>query len=378
MRSKLKRLHDLPDVRGRYVIVRAGLNVPVADGKVTNQFRIVRALPTLNKLRQAGARIILMGHLGRNPEDSLYPVYEVLQTHVPVRWAGALTGDAVTEARASLEDGEVLLLENVRQHPGETENDPALADALASLGEYFVNDAFADSHRMHASIAGIASRLPTYFGLNFMHEYDELTKAREPEDPALFLLGGAKFETKLPLVELFLPHYEHVFIGGALANDIFKARGYEIGTSLVSDIDLTGSPLLTNEKILVPVDVEVEGPQGRRTCPSDAVAPDERILDAGPATVELLARHVTSAKTILWNGPLGNFEAGFDAQTKALAKVIADAPGYAIIGGGDTIAAIEALGCQECFTFMSTAGGAMLTFLETGTLAGIDAALGRS
>lgn len=357
------------------MLLRAGLNVPVADGKVTNQFRIMRALPTINKLRQAGARVIVLGHLGREPEDSLYPVYEVLQAHLPITWVGALHGDAVSAARDAMQDGEVLLLENVRQDSRETENDPELTDTLAALGEYFVNDAFADSHRNHASVAGIARRLPTYFGLNFMHEYDELTKARQPEAPALFLLGGAKFETKMPLVEQFLAHYDHVFIGGALANDIFKARGYTIGQSLVSEIDLTGSPLLTNEKILVPVDVEVEGPNGRRTCLPDAVAADERILDAGPGTVAMLARHVAIAKTILWNGPLGNFEAGYDTQTKALAQTIAEAEAYAIIGGGDTIAAIETLGCQECFTFMSTAGGAMLTFLETGTLAGIDAAL---
>lgn len=376
MRSKLKRLNEMGDVKGKYVIVRAALNVPTEKGVVTNQFRIVRALPTINQLRKEGARVIVLGHIGREPEETLTPVAEVLSSYVPLTFVPKVFGPEVQAARDALKDGEVLLLENVRSDERETKNDTGYAKEMADLGDFFINDAFADSHRDHASISAITEFLPTYFGRNFMHEYDELTKARTPEHPSLFILGGAKFETKMPLVELFVKDYEHIFIGGALANDIFKARGYEIGRSMVSDIDMTDSPLLHHEKILVPVDVVVEDAGGvKRACFSNEVKSNERILDAGPASVALLADHVHSAKTILWNGPLGNFEAGYGDQTKALAKTIAESKAYAIVGGGDTIAAIEELGCQEHFAFMSTAGGAMLTYLETGTLAAIDAAL---
>lgn len=377
MPKKLPRLSDLPDIKGKYVLVRAALNVPLENGVVSNQFRIVRALPTINQLRQAGARVIITGHIGRESTDTLLPVFTVLQQYLPITWAGGLTGEKVTEARNNLKDGDVLLLENVRQDERETHNDMGFAHELAALADYFVNDAFADSHRDHASLSAVATLLPSYFGRNFMHEYDELSKARTPEHPSLFILGGAKFETKMPLVELFINDYEHIFIGGALANDIFKARGYEIGTSLVSDIDMSNSPLLHHEKILIPVDVVVDGPSGRRVCASTEVLASERIMDAGPASIAMLAPIVEAAKTILWNGPLGNFEADFGQQTKALATTIAHAKAYAIVGGGDTIAAIEELGCQEYFAFMSTAGGAMLTYLELGTLPAIDAVLNK-
>lgn len=376
-RPTLPRLSDCTDLRGRYVLVRASLNVPVQFGTVRNEFRVVRALPTLQRLRAMGARTIVVAHIGRKPEESLAPVATALQAHLPVKFIPAVTGAAVHEARAALQDGDIMMLENIRQHPHETDDDGTLAESLAQLAEVYVNDAFAASHRAHASIVGVARHLPSYFGLNFMHEYDELSKALNPHTPALFVLGGAKFETKIPLVEKYLDRYEHIFIGGALANDLFKARGFNVGTSLVSDIDLRNSPLLAHPKILTPVDVVVEGPAGRRTCVPSEVRVDEAVLDAGPATIALLSPLVRSARTILWNGPLGNYEAGYGTQTEALAHVVADAAGFAVIGGGDTIAAVENLQVQERIGFMSTAGGAMLTFLEAGTLPAIDAVLAR-
>ncbi len=376
MLKELPRLDEVTRLRGRYVLVRAALNVPVVDGVVTNEFRVVRALPTINYLRRHGAKVIVLGHIGRDPKETLAPVADVLAKHIPLTFVPAVSGPAVKKARAALQPGEVLLLENVRSDTREEKNSRVYAKELAALGSVYINDAFADSHRKHASIAAITKLLPTYFGRNFMHEYDELSKAVTPHHPALFILGGAKFETKLPLVEKFLPDYDQVFIGGALANDFYKAQGNEIGTSLVSAVSLVGSPLLTHKKILLPMDVVVENGEGRRrVCAPNEVQKDERILDAGPGSIEQLRPYVAAAKTILWNGPLGNFEAGYGEQTKALAKLIADSKAYAIVGGGDTIAAIEELGCQESFAFMSTAGGAMLTFLETGTLAGIDAVM---
>lgn len=376
MPKTLPKLSDLPDVRGKYVLVRAGLNVPLVNGVVSNQFRIVRALPTINTLRAAGARVVVAAHIGRDTTDTLAPVYTTLKEHIPVTWAGGVTGDIVTGARNAMKDGDVLLLENVRSDEREKKNDPTFAAELAALADYYVNDAFSASHREHTSLCAVASLLPAFFGHNFMHEFVELEKARTPKAPGLFILGGAKFDTKMPLVELFIEHYDHVFVGGALANDFFKARGLEVGTSLVSDIDLSSSPLLTHSKILTPVDVVVAKGGARRVCAPEEVTPEESILDAGPATVEMLKEHVVNAKTILWNGPLGNFEAGYGEYTKSLACEIAASSAYAIVGGGDTIAAIESLDCQESYGFMSTAGGAMLTYLEKGTLPAIDVVVG--
>lgn len=376
-KKTLPRLTDATDLTGKYVLVRASLNVPIQDGVITNQFRIVRAMPTINHLRNAGARVIIMAHIGREMTDTLAPVAEAMQAFTPLTFIPETVGDAVEAAKANLQDGEVMMIENVRQHPKEKDDDGSFASALAALGDIYVNDAFAASHRDHASLTGITTKLPSYFGLNFMHEYDELTNALQPHDPSIFLIGGAKFDTKMPLVEKFLAVYGKVFVGGALANDIFKARGLEVGQSLVSDVDLTDNPIISHEHLMTPVDLVVEGPDGKRTCLPDQVQANERIMDAGPETIALLAPLLAAAATILWNGPLGDYEHGYGAQTEGLAHVIAQAEGYAVIGGGDTIAAVENLRCQESIGFMSTAGGAMLTYLESGSLPAIEAVLNK-
>ncbi len=373
--QQLKRIGERTDLKGRYVLLRTPMNVPIKDGVVQNQFRITRALATMNYLVKQGARVIAVGHLG-DGEQSAEPVAEVLRAHLPsVRFSSEVTGSVSLQLRDELQDGELLVLENVRRDPREKKNDADFARSLADMAELYVNDAFADSHREHASICAVTKFLPSYAGMNFMHEYDELMKMRAPKHPALFMLGGAKFDTKMPLVQQFLDIYDHVFIGGALANDLFKAKGYEVGQSLVSDVDLSGSPLVTHPKLLLPVDVTVSDGEKSYVVLPDAVQPHERILDMGPATLEMLAPLIKNAASILWNGPFGNYEAGFEEFTIGTAKLIAAATGYAVIGGGDTVASIEGLEQQEKFAFLSTAGGAMLTFLETGTLAGIDAML---
>ncbi len=366
------------DVRGIRVLLRTPMNVPIVDGVVQNQFRITRALATINFLVGRGAKVILLGHIG-DGEQSTKPVAELLSQYLPkVTFCPEVTGPVALQMRDALGDGEVLILENVRRDTREKKNDVDFARSLAELGDIYVNDAFADSHRVHASIVGVPAFIPSYVGMNFMHEYTELVKMREPKLPALFLLGGAKFDTKLPLVEQFLKVYDHVFIGGALANDFFKAKGYEVGESLVSDIDLANSPLLYHPKLLLPVDVVVSDGKETRTCSPDAVGRHEKIFDMGPASLELLKPLIAEAATILWNGPFGNYEAGYDEYTMKTAAAIAAARGYAVVGGGDTVASIESMGRQEQFAFLSTAGGAMLTFLETGTLAGIDAIISSS
>lgn len=375
--KRLPSVKDIQDLKGKRVLVRASLNVPIQDGVVTNQFRIMRAMLTINFLKTAGAKIIVIAHVGREATETLKPVHEVLQSLTPTQWCDTLTGDKAKEAVEVLQDGEVLLLENVRSDQRETANDMTLAEELANYAEVYVNDAFAASHRSHASLVGVATLLPAYFGFNFIHEYEELLKATTPGVPALFILGGAKFDTKMPLVEKYANTYTNVFIGGALANDFFVAKGLAIGTSLRSDIDLTGSPLVTRENILLPVDVTVQSEQGVRVTTPDDVKSSEKILDCGPKTIEMLTSYIDEAKTILWNGPLGDYEHGFNTETESLAKAIANASGYAVVGGGDTVAAIESLCLQEKFGFLSTAGGAMLTFLEHGSLPAIDVVINK-
>lgn len=374
-KHSLPKVTDLTDLEGKYVLLRGSLNVPVQDGRVVNQFRIARALPTIDFLVKAGARVILVGHIGREQTETLTPVLDVLKEKYQVIFSPDITGQNVREKREALKNGEILMLENLRQDLREKENDQNFAIDLAGLAEIYVNDAFEASHREHASLVGVPKHLPSYFGINFIQEYEELSKVMQPQPPSLFILGGAKFDTKMPLVKEYIKHYDHVCVAGALANDIYKARGFEVGTSLVSKIDLSGDSLLENSKLSVPVEVVVSGPAGERVCLASAVSSEEKILDAGPAFIETLRPLVAEAKTILWNGPLGNYEAGYAKQTEALAKIIAESGAYSVLGGGDTIAAIESIGCQDKFGFLSTAGGAMLTFMEKGTLPAIDAVL---
>ncbi len=363
----------LTELAGKYVFVRASLNVPIKDGVVQNRFRLLSILATVQHLREQGARVILASHIGDDGTVSLEPVFQALRDQLPLSFSAEVVGKETTRLRDALQDGEVLLIENLRCDEGEKDNDPTFAANLAALADIYVNESFDSAHRAHASVVGLPALLPAYVGFNFSREYAELAKTLAPEHPALFLLGGAKFDTKLPLVEKFLDLYDQVFIGGALANDVLKAKGYEVGTSLVSTVSLVGNPILEHPRTLIPVDVTVDGPRGRRVCAVDAVAADEAILDHGPATVELLKPLIEEAKTILWNGPFGNYEHGFKETTEAVAKLIAAASGYSVLGGGDTIAATDDLELGAQFSFLSTAGGAMLTFLETGTLPALAA-----
>lgn len=369
----MRSVAELTDLVGKRVLVRTSMDVPLHDGVVVNTFRIEKSLPTIKFLMEAGARVIILTHVGRDPQNVTLPIAQALQTFISVAHVDAILGAEVEDAVAELKDGEALLLGNLRAHTEEEENDTHFAKTLASYADYYVNDAFAVSHRAHASIVGIPSFIPGYAGLTFQEEFENLSRALSPEHPALFIIGGAKFETKLPLIERYAHTYEHVFVGGALANDLIKAKGYEVGESLLSDIDLAGTPVMKKENIIIPIDVVVGGGRGALVVPVDDVQPDEKILDVGLASVEALAPIIAEAKTILWNGPLGNYEGGFDASTKAVAKLVAESDAFSVVGGGDTVTAIESLGISHQFGFLSTAGGAMLEFLEKGTLPGIDA-----
>lgn len=363
----LRLITEVADLAGRYVLVRASCNVPLEDGLVRNSFRLRRALPTLEYLRLQGAKVIVISHIGRKPEESLRPVFAELQKSIKMTWGGVVTGPDFASIRNSMENGDIVFCENLRQDPREEENDANLVATLAGLADLYVNDAFAEAHRKHASTYGVATVLPAYAGITLAEEVTEVSKVMEPSQPSLFLLGGAKFETKMPLVEKYLALYDRVFIGGALTNDILKARGYEVGTSLVSDVSLAQAPFLHHEKLLVPIDVIVDGPQGIVTRGVDQVKKEEKIMDMGPASVAMLEEEIRKAKTILWNGPFGNYEAGFVDSTEAVAELIAEADTFSVIGGGDTVAAVEKLGLNDQFGFVSIGGGSMLTLLEDGT-----------
>ena len=368
----MKKITEVGNLKGKYVLIRSSLNIPLEDGKIRNMFRLERAMPTLRYLHEAGARTIILGHLGRKPEETLKPVFTELEKRLPVHWGGIVTGDEFRDRRNLLADGEMLMAENLRQDAREIENDAQFVEYLASLGELYVNDAFAVAHREHASTFGLAKKLPAYAGLTMEEEVTELAKAFAPEHPSLFLLGGAKFETKMPLVEKYLTVYDNVFIAGALMNDIFKAKGYEVGQSLVSDVSLKDAPFLKNPKLIIPIDVVVEGPDGVLVKAPNQVLPEEKIMDVGPMTVDMLVTYIEKAKTILWNGPFGAYEIGFIESTETIARHVAEADTFSVIGGGDTVAAIEKLELNDQFGFVSIAGGAMLAFLEHGSTSVID------
>ncbi len=363
----LRLITEAENLQGKYVLVRASCNVPLDKGVVCNSFRLRRALPTLEYLRLEGARVIVISHIGRKTTDSLLPVYEALNKLIPISWGGRITDPAFATTREAMNDGDIVLCENLRQDTREESNEQSLVEEIAKYASIYVNDAFAEAHRDHASTLGLAQVLPAYAGITLAEEVIELMKVMQPQSPSLFLLGGAKFETKMPLVEKYLNLYDHVFVGGALANDVLKARGYEVGTSLVSDVSLAKAPFLWSEKLLLPLDVIVDGPYGVATKLLDQVAKEEKILDVGPETVLMLESYILKSKTILWNGPFGNYEQGFVEGTEAVAEMIAKATGFSVLGGGDTVASVEKLGLNKKFGFISIGGGSMLTLLEYGT-----------
>lgn len=363
----MKSVTDITNLAGTYVLLRASLNVPIKDGVITDHYRVAQALPTLRYLHEAGAKTIVVAHIGREPEETLKPVLADLAAELPVTWGGNIGTPQLTMTRDAMHNGDIVLVENLRQHQGEKAADPDFVAALAALADIYVNDAFANIHREHASMVGVAATLPAYAGLNVVREVESLQAALVPEAPSLFMLGGAKLETKLPLIEKYLKKYDHIFVGGALLNDVLLAQGHEIGQSMVSDISLKGMPFLTDSKCIHAVDVVVQQGDATHVVAVDQVPPDSKIIDIGPATVARLEPYIMAANTILWNGPFGIYESGAEGSTHAIARAIAAAPGHSIVGGGDTVAAISELGLNQDFGFVSTGGGAMLTYLEAGT-----------
>jgi phosphoglycerate kinase len=352
----MRSIKQIKNVKGKTVLLRVDFNVPVKNGKVEDDFRIVKALPTIRFLQKRGAKIILITHLGKNGTASLKPVIKCFFTI------------------SKIAKNRVTFFDNIRKFPGEMKNDPAFAKKLSTLGDIYVNDAFSVSHREHASIVSLPKYIPSFAGFQFEEEVKNLSHAfRKTKHPFLFILGGAKFSTKIPLIKKYLKLADYVFIGGALLDDFLKAKGYEIGQSLVSDTNYGIGKLLKNKKLILPADVVVESGKKLINKKANEVKKNEIILDIGEKAVKNLAQFIKKSKLILWNGPLGKYEDRGAKATKKILKLVANSKSESIIGGGDTVTLISKMKMEKKFSFVSTGGGATLDFLANGTLPGIKA-----
>lgn len=386
---------DDADVSAKRVLVRVDLNVPVDGGKVTDDTRIRAVLPTIREISEKGGKVILLAHFGRpkgeDPALSLAPIANEVASRLgkPVAFAPATIGPVAEAAVAKLQPGDVLLLENTRFDPREEKNDPDFVAALASLGDLYVNDAFATAHRAHASTEGLAHKLPAYAGRCMQEEIEALAKALEkPERPVLAVVGGAKVSSKLELLGNLVAKVDILVIGGGMANTFLAAQGRQVGKSLCEH-DLAGTALEILDKakaagceIVLPVDAlaatEFRANAPHRIAFVDDIKADEMMLDAGPVSVENVIAKLKTAKTVVWNGPFGAFELPpFDTATVAVAKAAAaltDAGKLlSVAGGGDTVAALNHAGVADHFTYVSTAGGAFLEWLEGKALPGVEA-----
>ncbi|HEV3245278.1 MAG TPA: phosphoglycerate kinase [Candidatus Paceibacterota bacterium] len=376
----MKCIDEVPasELKGKRVLVRASLDLPVdSKGEVSDVFRLKQALPTLNHLSKAGSKVIILTKIGRDPGETNAPVAKALKQFIPVTYVPALSGHMVDSAIAAMQDGDFILLENLQTNPGEIANDPQFAKEIASLGDMYVNDCFISAHRTSAGMVGVPKLLPSYAGIQFRDEVRELSSALHPASPSLAIIGGAKFETKDPVIRSFLNLYDHVFVVGAIANDVLKAKGFPVGVSKVSE-HAPEQEVVSNPRLVMLSDVTVERPDKQaRVKKPEEVAADEKIVDIGPDSVQRVAPLIEQASFITWNGPTGLYEEGYIQYTHAIAELISHAVAHgarSVIGGGDTIAAIEESGIDESkLGFLSTGGGAMLEFLLQGTLPGIEA-----
>ena len=390
-------LDDAKDLAGKTALVRVDFNVPMEGGKVTDDTRLRVALPTIQRLRDAGAKVALLAHFDRPkgqrvPSMSLKPVVQPLEELLgaPVRFADDCIGPDAVEAIRDLDAGGVVLLENVRFHAAEEANDPVFAQKLADLGDLYVNDAFSAAHRAHASTEGVAHHIPAYAGESMRRELDALDAALgNPQKPVVGIVGGSKVSTKLDLLKNLVGKLDTLAIGGGMANTFLYAQGVDIGGSLAEkDMADTAREILAEAEakdcdILLPVDVVVAtevkpGAEARTVKTGEALSTEDKILDAGPDTVARLNAAIDGSRTLIWNGPLGVFEVPpFDAATVAAAKHVADRTQagalIAVAGGGDTVAAVGHAGVAADLTFVSTAGGAFLEWMEGKPLPGVEA-----
>ncbi len=393
--TAFKTLDDIGDVKGKRVLVRVDLNVPVADGKVTDATRIERVAPTITELADKGAKVILLAHFGRpkdgpTPEFSLEPIAGATAGVIgrPVGFAADCVGDKAAAAVAAMRDGDILLLENTRFHKGEEKNDKAFTEALAKNGDLYVNDAFSAAHRAHASTEGLAHLLPAFAGRTMQAELEALEAGLgNPKRPVVAIVGGAKVSTKIDLLMNLVKKVDALVIGGGMANTFLAARGTGVGKSLCEhDLADTAKQIMIEAAtagcaIILPSDgvvaKEFKAGTANEVLAIDAIPADGMILDVGPKTVEKVGEWIERAATLVWNGPLGAFEiAPFDAATVAAAKAAAAETKagklISVAGGGDTVAALNHAGVADDFTYVSTAGGAFLEWMEGKPLPGVE------
>jgi len=394
--TAFRTLDDAGALNGRRVLLRVDVNVPMEAGRVTDATRIARIVPTIQEIADKGGRVVLLAHFGRPKgkpvaSESLKPVVAAIAEHLgrPVAFAEDCVGPAAEAAVAALKDGDVLLLENTRFHAGEEKNDPAFTRDLAANGDLFVNEAFSAAHRAHASTEGLAHVLPAYAGRLMQAELDALTKGLEaPARPVIALVGGAKVSSKIDLLQNLVAKVDMLVIGGGMANTFLHAQGLGVGKSLCEKdlaetaLRIVAAAKAANCRIILPVDAvvatEFKANAAHETVSVAAVPDTGMILDAGPATVAEINAAIDTAATLVWNGPLGAFElTPFDAATVAAARHAAErtASGklVSVAGGGDTVAALNHAGVAETFSYVSTAGGAFLEWLEGKELPGVEA-----
>jgi len=385
---------DQADLSGKRVLVRVDLNVPMENGRVTDATRLTRIAPTITEIADKGGKVILLAHFGRpkgrDEKDSLKPVAEALSTLLkrPVGFAGDCIGEVAKAAIDKMKVGDILCLENTRFYKEEEKNDPAFVEQLASLGDVYVNDAFSAAHRAHASTEGLGHKLPAYAGRTMQAEIEALSRALEaPQRPVAAIAGGAKVSTKLDLLGNLLDKVDVLLIGGAMANTFLLAQGKKVGKSLVeADLVETARAIMAkakaqNREIVLPVDVvvakEFKAHAASRVTDADHVGDDEMILDIGPKSVDYAISVLARCKTLVWNGPFGAFEMEpFDNGTVGVAEAAAELTQagkiVSVAGGGDTVAALNAAGAAERFSYVSTAGGAFLEWLEGKVLPGVE------
>jgi len=371
--NKMKSIKDIKSLLNKRVILRADLNVPIKDGVIVDDFRIKKVVPTIQFLQKKGAKVIIISHLGEDGSQSLDIVAKRMKKFIKeVEFVDyPILADKTEEKINNMKKGEVIMLRNLRSEDGEKKNSPSFARGLSRYGEIFVNDAFSVSHREHASVVGITKYLPGYAGLQLEIEVKNLSRVFEAKHPFLFILGGAKFETKIPLVRKFLRQADDIFIGGAIANDFLKEKGFEIGTSLYGDHNPEIKSFLRSKNLILPKDVVVKRNTKNVDVKTTEVLSGDCILDIGKGTTQELKDLVSKAKFILWNGPLGKYENGFGGSTEEILKAITKSKAVSIVGGGDTTAIISKLKIESKIGFVSTGGGATLDFLSKGTLPGI-------
>jgi phosphoglycerate kinase len=376
---KIQSIKQLKNLKNQRVLLRVDYNVVIEKGKIKEDYRLQASLKTIKWLLAKGTSLIIISHLGQpqgeSKELSLRPVAKHLQKLLgrPVKFIPEVLGNQVKTAVAKLKPGEIILLENLRFRPEETSNDQGFAEKLARLADVYVNDALAVSHRAHASVAAIKKYLPVYAGLLLTEELQALDKVAKPRLPLVVIMGGAKIETKAPLIAKLFKSANQILIGGALANNFFAEQGWEVGQSL---IDQTGQTVLQQfysqnklkSKIILPIDVVVKNRLGRvRLCRPDQLTKSEMILDIGPQTISLFAKYISQAQTLIWNGPMGKFEeAPFKQGTLSIARSVAarsKGRAYGVVGGGETIAALNLTKMAEYVDWVSTAGGALLAYL---------------